>query len=314
MAWQPAVDMGGTFIKGALVGPGGELAAEHAVPTGAHDGPGAAVDNLVSLAAGLLDAAAQANGEPAPVIGIAVPGVVDVTRGVAVEATNIGWKNLPLERLLSERLGVPVALGHDVTVAGLAECRYGAGRGARPVLVVPIGTGIGAALVSDGRAYHGFHGSGIELGHVPLGWSDEPCPCGGVGCLERLASASAVAARYRRLNPSAGQVDAREVVRRLDGGDPAARSVWDDAVRALGDALTWAVRLFDPERIVLGGGLAKAGDTLLRPLAARLRASLTFQEAPPLAVSTLGSHAGVIGAAVFAQDRWTSTHAQVGRN
>jgi glucokinase len=300
MPLQPAMDMGGTFIKAGLVDPDGNVVAEKAIPTRAEAGWEAAVEALVEAGRYALAEAASAPGSATDRVGVAVPGVVDAERGVAVTAVNIGWQNLPLRDLLAERLGVRVALGQDIDAAGLAECSFGAAAGADSALIVPVGTGVGATYIRRGRSLHGFHGGVVEIGHVPLGWSDEVCGCGGIGCLERVASASAIARRYAAAaGAQEDGIDALAVQRLMEAGDRLAQAIWNDAVRALGQGIVTAMRMLDPERVVIGGGLGKAGPALLEPLAAYLDAHLTFQLPPRLAASALGSSAGLVGASLM---------------
>ncbi|MGH3734627.1 MAG: ROK family protein, partial [Micromonosporaceae bacterium] len=191
-----AIDVGGTVTKCALVG-AGDHAVRHTErhPTGAEHGPDAVTERLLDIAAGLADRA-RALGLTPRAAGLVVPGIVDETHGVASYAANLGWRDVPLRKLVESRTGLPTALGHDVRAGGLAEARLGAGRGVAQLLFVPIGTGIAGAHVVGGHAASGAHGAACELGHVVVRPSGRPCGCGRRGCLEAEASARAVAARY----------------------------------------------------------------------------------------------------------------------
>jgi glucokinase len=289
-----AIDVGGTLLKGGHVGPDGALAHSARRPTGREGGPDAAVAAILDFAAELVAAA------PVGAIGVAVPGVVDEVTGTAVFSANIGWRDVPLRRLLAERTGLPVWFGQDVRAGALAEGRFGAGAGATDFLFMPIGTGIGGAMVLGGVAYPGAAGLAGEIGHIVVRPGGRPCGCGHAGCLETYASAAAVAARYGEL--SGEQVGAEEVVARAAAGDANAEAVWTGAVEALADGLHTYVTLLNPALVVIGGGLALAGDALFAPLAAALAARLTFQRAPRLAPAVLGDQAGCQGAGLAA---WT---------
>ncbi|MFI6760540.1 ROK family protein [Micromonospora sp. NPDC050417] len=299
-----ALDVGGTGIKSALVRPDGSTHHSERHPTGADRGPAEVVETILAVAEGLAGRA-RADGLAPVAVGIAVPGVVDQAAGVAVWSANLGFRDVPLRDLVTERLGLPSALGHDVRVGGIAEARLGAGRGDRYVLFVAIGTGIAAALTIDGTAFVGAHGAAGELGHIVVRPDGPTCGCGQIGCLEAVASAAAVGRRYTALAGSAStgdRVSAAEVVRRAAGGEELAGRIWQETVDALADGLLIAQALYDPAVVVVGGGLAEAGDDLLVPLRTALRARLTFHREPRLVPAALGDEAGCLGAALLALD------------
>ncbi|GIF65052.1 sugar kinase [Asanoa ishikariensis] len=294
-----ALDVGGTVMKCGLVTSAGLLRHAERHPTNAAAGGAAVAETILDVAAGLADTA-RANGLTPVAAGLAVPGVVDEERGVAVWAANVGFRDLPLRDLVADRLGLPTALGHDVRAGGVAEARLGAGTGERHVLFVAIGTGIAAAHVVDGRAFAGAHGAAGEVGHVIVRPGGAPCGCGARGCMEAESSASALARRYTEL--AGAPLSAAEVAAAAAGGDPLAVRAWDEVVAALADGLTIAQTLFDPAVIVIGGGLAEAGAQLLDPLGAGLRARLTFQREPALVRAALGDAAGCLGAGLLGGD------------
>lgn len=296
-----AVDLGGTSIKASVVDRDGTEAARVDHPAGAADGPERVLANL-HAAVDETRAAATAT-HRVRALGVAVLGVVDSERGVAVYSANAGWRDLPLADLLRQRHGLPVAIDHDVRAAARAELRRGALRDVRNGLYVAVGTGIAAAVVVDGRVVPGEAGMAGELGHVPVFPGGEPCACGQRGCAETYASAASVARRYaERTGRAASAVSAPEVIAAAADGDPDAAAVWDDALVALTRALTAGVLLLDPARIVLGGGLSLAGDALTGPLADRLAAALAWRSAPPVAAGRFGADAGRLGAAELAWD------------
>ncbi|MDR1394317.1 MAG: ROK family protein [Bifidobacteriaceae bacterium] len=301
----PAIDLGGTYIKGALVSPAGAVSFPRTVPTRPGDGHQALAERLIELGRLLVNQAALVNRSAPQVIGVAVPGLVDTERGVVRQAANLGWADYPVGQILTEAIGCPVAIGHDVTQAALAEHRFGAAAGAELAIVAPIGTGIAACVIYQGQAIRGAHGGIVELGHLPLAGWDLPCGCGGQGCVERVGSASAIARRYAALSQTAGrtgQLDfsAEQVAQMAEQGDELARKVWQDAIDAIAAGLTTLITVFDPERIVIGGGLSQSGEQLLGPLRRELADRLTFQVMPQVVATTLGPQAGVIGAAMVA--------------
>jgi glucokinase len=295
-----ALDVGGTGMKCALVRPDGMVHHAERHPTGAARGPEAVTGNILDVAAALADRA-RADGLDPVAAGIAVPGVVDEESGVAVWSSNVGFRDVALRDLVSDRLGVPAALGHDVRVGGMAEARLGAGRDQRHVLFIAIGTGIAAAHVVDGKAFAGAHGAAGEVGHVIVRPGGPKCGCGARGCLESVASASAIGRRYAELSGITGAA-AFDVAARAAAGEPLATAVWKDAVEALADGLLTAQALYDAGVVVLGGGLAEAGEALLSPLRVALDQRLTFHRMPQLTRAALGDTAGCLGAALLALD------------
>jgi glucokinase len=290
-----ALDVGGTSMKAALVDEARQVLTAQRIPTGRANGPDAVVERIVATVAAQVGAARGAGHTPRGA-GVVVPGIVDDERGVAVFSANIGWRDVPLRELVRQRIGLPVAFSHDVRAGGLAEGELGAARGVRDYLFLPIGTGIAGAVVLDGQPYSG-HGYAGEIGHMIVEPSGPECACGAYGCLEAIASASAIAAEYSRRT---GRLADSLVSELAAGGDADAVAVWDRAIEALARALQAYTTLLAPELVVIGGGLGEAGDLLLRPLAQALDARLTFQRRPRLVPAQLGDQASALGAALLA--------------
>ncbi|WP_142153031.1 ROK family protein [Streptomyces sp. SLBN-31] len=301
-----ALDVGGTGMKAALVGAGGELLHRARRATGRERGPDAVVEGILDFAAELRGYGVEHLGEPAAAAGVAVPGIVDEPRGLAAYAANLGWRDVPLRDLLSHRLGAPVALGHDVRTGGLAEGRIGAGRGADRFLFVALGTGIAGAIGMAGRVESGAHGFAGEIGHIVVRPAGTPCPCGQSGCLERYASAAAVGQAWAKAcgDPDA---DAADCARAVTSGDPNAVRIWQGAIDALADGLLTALTLLDPRTLIIGGGLAEAGETLFTPLREAVERRVTFQKLPSIVPAGLGDTAGCLGAGLLAWDLLTTT-------
>ncbi|GAA4838446.1 ROK family protein [Kitasatospora terrestris] len=295
-AYVIALDVGGTAMKGAVVGPDLRPVLTLNRPTPVRDGPQAVVEAIREVLAD-LDTRALTRGIDPVRAGVVVPGIVDEELGEVRFSANLGFEDLPLARRLKGRL--PVTVGHDVRAGGLAEAVLGAAAGTRDVAFLAVGTGIAAALISDDHLLTGSGWAG-EIGHLSVEQPGPPCACGATGCLEALASASAIAAELsaRTGRPVAG---AAEVADRLLVGDRHARAVWDRAVEALAIALAALTTVLAPETVVIGGGLAESGELLLDPLQRRLAARLTFQRPPRLVKAALGERAGCIGAALLAQ-------------
>ncbi len=311
-----AVDVGGTGIKCAIVDLDGTIRHAERHPTEAARGPDAVLGTILDVAADLAVRARGLSSTPISV-GVVVPGVV--ADGVAVWSANLGLRDVPVRRLLAERLCLPAALGHDVRAGALAEARLGAGRTTRRLLFVALGTGIAGGFVLDGRIDDGGHGAAGEIGHIVVrsGPEARPCGCGGRGCLETYASAAAIARAYAAAHVSevlvgtpayaksrgklSGQT-AEGVAELVARGDPVATRVWDEAVTALADGLLTGIALYDPAVIAIGGGLAGAGELLLEPLRDALHRRRTFHRLPAVVQAELGDEAGVRGAALLALD------------
>ncbi|MEV4670274.1 ROK family protein [Actinomadura sp. NPDC049382] len=282
------LDVGGTSMKAAVTHDSEVLLTE-SCPTDREDPVGGILDFAAHLAS-----RAAALGSPAQAAGIALPGIVDESTGTAVHSANLGWRDVPMLHLARERLGIPVAVGHDVRTGGLAEAVLGAGRDAGDFVFMAIGTGIAAALILNGSPYPGTIGWSGEIGHVVVRPNGEDCACGNKGCLERYSSAAAISRRH------GASVPAEEVIARAGRNDEKATQVWSEALDCLADGLAATTLLLDPSLLVIGGGLAKAGESLRAPLATRLADRLTFREAPRLTLSELDDQAAVKGATILA--------------
>ena len=294
-----AFDVGGTDIKAALVDATGAVHEFERVATPPL-GPDIAdgiIASISQIAKGLI---ARYPGAVPLAAGVIVPGQVDTVKGIAVQAENIGWKNVPIRDRVAMELSLPVAFGHDVMGAGEAEKRLGAGSAFDNMVFVSIGTGLSCAIFIKGEPYVGTGMAG-ELGNVRVA-SEPLCSCGGYGCIEAISSAAAIVRRYNELS-GAHVRGAKEVLELVEQGDVHAKSVWDSALDALASGLSTVESLFAPEAIILGGGLSSAGDTLVRPLSERLDSLRTFQARPQLMCATLGQSAGIVGAALLARER-----------
>jgi glucokinase len=281
---------------------GGELLHEARRSTGREDGPDAVVEGILDFAAELRTYGARQLGTEPLAAGVAVPGVLDEATGTAVYAANLGWRDVPLRALLAERLGgVPVGLGHDVRTGGLAEGRIGAGEGVDRFFFIALGTGIAGAIGTDGRVEPGAHGGAGEIGHIVVRPDGPECGCGQRGCMEALASASAVGRAWAAASGDASAT-AADAARAVVSGDDRAIAIWRDAVDALAAGLVTAVTLLDPRTVIVGGGLAEAGDILFVPLRDAVRARVTFQRVPTIVPAALGDAAGCLGAGLLAWD------------
>jgi glucokinase len=249
-------------------------------------------------------------------VGLGIPATIDHDKGLAVSAVNLPIENLPIRDLVAERVGLPVFVDNDANVAALAEHLFGAARGTRNAVMLTIGTGIGGGLVLGGELYRGATGAGAELGHVVIEMDGPRCQgnCPGRGCVETLASGTALgregrAAAEREPNSALGkllaggeEIDGKAVTDAALGGDETAVAVVGLIGRRLGVALTSFANIFEPETIVIGGGVMAAGDLLLEPARRELETrALPPMNRTPVVAAELGYDAGMIGAAAMAR-------------
>jgi len=301
------IDLGGTSIRAAVAtGASGHGATVHR-DTPAADGPEAVLDACAE--------AAREAGGGTPLVGAAIgsPGPLDAATGVVNATPHLrGWEGVNARAMLSERLDCPVAIQNDASLAGYAEWSRGVGRGSSTFVFITVSTGIGGALVMDGALQHGATGTAGEVGHVPAATGGARCGQGHPGCLEGIASGTAMARRAQEAiragvatslsSVPADAIDAVEIERAAQGGDALANEIFRDAGRALGRALGGLINLLNPEIISIGGGLINSGELLFAPLHAGVR-EIAF--AAPLATCRitkveLGTDAGLVGAVAWA--------------
>jgi len=249
-------------------------------------------------------------------IGMGIPATIDHDKGVALGAVNLPIENLPIRDLVTERTGLPAFVDNDANVAALAEHRLGAARGSRNAIMLTIGTGIGGGLILGGEIYRGSNGAGAELGHVVIQKDGPACQgnCPNHGCVEALASGTALGreglaaaeshpdSALGRLLAAGKEVDGKAVTVAALGGDDTAIGVFDLIGTRLGVALASFANVFEPEVIVVGGGVIAAGDLLLDPARRELEArALRPMNRTPVVPAELGEDAGMIGAAAMAR-------------
>jgi glucokinase len=295
------VDIGGTGIKAGLFDADLGMRLEFRIPTPRSSGPDEVVAAVLDAVRDAATRGERLFGAGPAAVGLAVLGLIDEPAGVAISSAAVGWRDVPLRGLVEEAAGVPVGFGHDLRAAALAEARLGAGQGLDSFMFVALGTGIGAAVMLDGEPLSGAHGRAGEIGHIAVAGHADPCGCGGHGCLETVASARAIAARYARRTGAVPPVSAAEVARLVRLHDPDAVTVWAEAVDALSEVLAGCVTALDPGSVVLGGGLALSGELLLAPLRSALASRVTLGPPPPVTVTALGDNAALVGAGLLAK-------------
>lgn len=294
MTWL-GIDIGGTNTKVALLDSGSSSILEQdSVPTDRSDAR-AAVQRAGELSAEWVSRHPGIEGA-----GVTIPGHFDEATGRATIVPNIPgvWRDLPVRDIVASISGRPTTLINDARAFGLAESRLGAGRGSGSVVALVLGTGVGGAIILDGRLHDGRSGLAGEIGHMVLQADGPPCGCGNRGCLEALTRSDLLAAR-------AGASTVADAVAKAAGGDRRALDAIEMAARWIGLALANVATLLAPDAIVLGGGIAQAGEVLWRPLREELlsRSPLLSSASYRLLPAELGTIAGAVGAAILAHDR-----------
>jgi len=310
------VDLGGTnIVCGAMPEDGSRQIAIQSQPTFAEQGADSVVDRIaraVEDVIALTMAETGATRSDFVGVGIGAPGPLDRERGLVVTAPNLGWKDFPLRAHLADRVGLPATLDNDANCATLGEWWVGAARGGRHVVGLTIGTGIGGGLILDGQLYHGASDVAGEIGHTTIDSTGRRCKCGNYGCLEAYCSGPAIAERAREalfgtedgvsiLGQLAGgpeRITAQTVYEAAQQGDPIARDVVRETARLLGAGIANLVNVFNPDVVVVAGGVTQAGDALFEPLRAevRRRAFKPAVDACRIVPGALPGTAGVVGA------------------
>ncbi|HWU22767.1 MAG TPA: ROK family protein [Nocardioides sp.] len=292
------VDVGGTKVLAVAIDEDGGPVASASAPMPGRDVPGEEVER--ALCAAIREAAGGVTPEA---VGIAAAGLVDAAGEHVRFAAHLPWRDAPVRRNLADRLGVRTVLDNDANCAAYAEFVLGAARGAQHALLITIGTGIGGALVLGGRLYRGSQGMAGEFGHMQVVPDGLSCECGLKGCWEQYCSGRAL---ERVVRVAVGRhLEGREVARMARSGDGTARQAIATIGTWLGVGAAGLVSAFDPELVVIGGGVADVGDLLLDPARSALLDSLQGSDrrvVPPLVPAALGPRAGAIGAALLARD------------
>ncbi len=310
-----ALDIGGTKLAAGVVDGSGHVHSFVVAPTQSEQGPQSVLDRLFDLGHRAV-AGSGLDWSEIRAVGIGCGGPLDASRGVLLSPLHLpGWDDVPVTAMAERAYERPAVLENDATAAAAGEHRYGAGAGTSNMVYLTLSTGVGGGVVVDGRLYRGAMGNGGELGHVTVDWRGRRCRgCGRRGCLEAYVSGTSIAERAREALAESDGTSAlaelrnpiaSEVAAAARAGDPLARSVWDETIEALACGLTSIVNLFEPELVVVGGGVSRSGEQLLGSVRERVRAQSMrpAAQAADIVESALGEHVGVVGAAAIVYDR-----------
>ncbi|MCI2421285.1 ROK family protein [Saccharopolyspora sp. K220] len=299
------VDVGGTSVRASVVDPHGEILETRRVPT-----PATSAELNAAIAATVR---ALSDHYPVAGVGLAVAGFVSEDRRVVRFAPHLAWRHVAVADELADRLGLPVVLEHDANAAAVAEQRFGAAAGARVAALVAIGTGIGGALVINGEVFRGAYGVAPELGHLRVVPDGRPCSCGKRGCWERYCSGTALAATAVEILRTTGEpgtlpvarLTGVAVARAAEADDPVARRAMAELARWLGEGLALVADVYDPEVVVISGGVSDSARLFLDDARDHYAAAVTGAGHRPLArvsVAHYGDPAAMVGAAALARE------------
>lgn len=306
-----AVDLGGTHIRVAVIDEAGEIISRDRTPTSANDGP----DAVIGRIADLVTRIARDAGVPDAVeVGVASPGPLNPRSGIVHYTPNLpGWRDVPLIDKLQDRVQRPVTLANDGNAAALGEARFGSARNVRNLVYLALGTGIGGGVISEGVLIDGKNGLGAEVGHTLVAMDGPRCSCGSIGCLESFAAGWALQRDGEAIATTAdgdtlrevasdGPVHAGVIKTAAERGDVAAIAILDRAGRAIGAAIGSLINLFDPDMVVIGGGVAALGELLIGPArkAVPSHSFMDMRRGLEITYSTLGADTGLYGAAALA--------------
>lgn len=314
MGKRIGIDVGGTNVKIALVDENGKIIYSNSVPTYAKMGYEYTVNNIKQA---IKDLMKETNTDSKTIegIGFDFPGQVDYKTGVVKLAPNIpGWVNVPIAQMIEDEFHIPTRIDNDVRCAALGEMKFGAGQGCENFVCITVGTGIGSGLVVNGKLVRGASNAAGEIGHIKLQMKDGPiCGCGDTGCLEAFASGPSIVAmaqdyikggkstKFRELAGVDNEITPYIVAKAAEEGDPVAKRIFEIVGEYIGIGLTSVINLLNPEKVIIGGGVAEAGDLLLNPIRKTIkeRAMVVAGSAVEIVPAQLGNSAGVIGASML---------------
>ena len=305
------IDVGGTFVKGAIITENGEMLVSDKTPTESEKGQDKVVSNIAALCRSLLKSASLTVSD-IEAIGMGVPGMIDSERGVVITSNNLKWYDFNIKDSLEKELGLTVKIANDANVAALGEMKFAFGGKYRNAVMITLGTGVGSGIIIDGKLYEGNMGAGAELGHAVIVMGGEECTCGRRGCFEAYASATALIRDTRRAMEAhkdsklweIGSIDAVNGKTAFDyrDCDAYANEVVTNYISALASGITNIATIFRPEAVILGGGVCAQGDNLIKPIQDIVDREVFGGSDGPrveILIAKLGNNAGCLGAAAL---------------
>lgn len=309
------IDVGGTNVKFALISPKGEILYSNSTPTRSEMGYEYTVNNIKQAISTLMSET-NSSSKNIDGIGFGFPGQIDYKNGVVINLPNIsGWNNVHIAEIIKKEFGIETRIDNDVRCAALGELNYGAGKGCENLICITVGTGIGSGIILNGKIVRGATNTAGEIGHIKLFPNGEKlCGCGDYGCLEAYVSGPSIvemaedyikggkSTKFREMAEN-GEITPYIVAKSAEAGDMVAKKIFDFMGEYLGTGLASIVNLLNPEKIIIGGGVAAAGDLLMTPLKETLlkRSMPIPAQVVEIVPAQLGNNAGVIGSSLLVE-------------
>ncbi|MNI38727.1 Glucokinase [compost metagenome] len=303
------VDLGGTKISCALSDLEGRVVAQTTIPTLAHEGDNPVLGRIIKTIEMVLEEGNVATNEVAA-IGIGSPGPLDAKKGIIVTTPNLPFKNFQLVQPIEEKFSIPTYLDNDANVAAIAEFMFGAGKGTENMVYITVSTGVGGGAILNGKIYRGSTTNALEVGHTTVFPGGPRCGCGNLGCLEATSSGTAIGKRANEAVSSKVETSLRdyetvtsyEVFKEAEKGDAVSKKILDEAFNYLGIGVANIIASFDPDKVIIGGGVSKGGDVLFNKVqeVVNERCFKSMAEYCKIVPAGLGTDAGVLGAVALA--------------
>lgn len=303
------VDLGGTKISTAISTFEGNILSQTVIPTNANDGEEAVMNRIISTIDEVLKSA-NVSTDDVQAIGIGSPGPLDAKKGTIITTPNLPFKNYNVVKPIKDKFNIPTFIDNDANVAAIGEFMFGAGKGKENIVFFTVSTGVGGGAVLNGKAYRGNTSNALEIGHMTVAPNGPRCNCGNIGCLEAVSSGTAIGKRGQEAvltNVETSlkkyeKITSYEVFTEAKNGDLVAKEIIDNALNYLGIGVANAISIFDPEMVIIGGGVAKVGDILFDKVkeVVNKRCFKSMAQSCEIVPAGLGADAGVMGAVALA--------------
>lgn len=303
------VDLGGTKISTAVSTLDGEILKQTVVATKAEEGEEPVLSRIIGTISEVL-VGADISKDEVEAIGIGSPGPLDAKKGVIITTPNLPFKNYNVVQPIKDKFGIPVYLDNDANVAAIGEYMFGAGKGTKNIVYFTVSTGVGGGAVLNGQAYRGNTSNALEIGHMTVDAHGPRCNCGNIGCLEAISSGTAIGKKGREAAATKVETSLKnydnitsyEVFKEAKNGDAVSKEIVDNAMNYLGIGVANAITIFDPEMVIIGGGVSKVGDILFDTVrkVVNKRCFKSMADACKIVPAGLGTDAGVVGAVALA--------------
>lgn len=303
------IDLGGTKISGAIADFNGDIISKYTIPTNSYEGEKVVLERITAVIEKVIEES-TIDKDKISAIGIGSPGPLDAKKGIILTTPNLPFKNFNIVKPLEDKFNIPVHLDNDANVAAIGEYVFGAGQGTNNMVFITVSTGIGGGAILNGKIYRGNTCNALEIGHTTIEKDGPKCNCGNYGCAEALASGTAIGRSAKEAVEkgektslsSYEKITAYEVFKEAEKGDAVAQKVLDKALNYLGICVANVIASFDPEMVIIGGGVSKGGNIVFQKVkeVVSKRCFKAMSENTKIVPAALGTDAGVIGAVALA--------------